>query len=81
MEEDVKKIITSDYISLPTEKRREYAKIKMESFNNDPLLHNYFISKEENENLKIFRLLLSYNVAKIIRLGMSLLGIEVPDRM
>ncbi len=51
LEEDVKKIITSDYISLPTEKRREYAKIKMESFNNDPLLHNYFISKEENENL------------------------------
>ena len=43
--------------------------------------HDFSILKEENENLKIFRLLLSYNVAKIIRLGMSLLGIEVPDRM
>ncbi|NDW10857.1 arginine--tRNA ligase [Dysgonomonas sp. 520] len=43
--------------------------------------HDFSILKEENEQLKEFRLVLSTNVAKIIRQGMSLLGIEVPDRM
>ena len=36
---------------------------------------------EDNEQLKLFRLVLSANVAKVIRLAMSLLGIEVPERM
>ena len=43
--------------------------------------HDYSILREENESLKIFRLTLSSNVGKIIRIGMLLLGIEVPDRM
>ena len=43
--------------------------------------HDYSILREENEAVKRFRLVLSANVAKIIRLGMGLLGIEVPDRM
>jgi arginyl-tRNA synthetase len=43
--------------------------------------HDFSILREENEALKIFRLALSENVAKIVRLGMGLLGIEVPDRM
>ena len=33
------------------------------------------------EDLKLFRLALSENVGKIVRLGMGLLGIEVPERM
>ena len=37
--------------------------------------------REENEAVKVFRLALSENVAKVVRLGMGLLGIEVPDRM
>lgn len=43
--------------------------------------HDFSILREENEELKIFRLALSQNIAKVIRLGMGLLGIEVPDRM
>ena len=43
--------------------------------------HDYSILREENEAVKVFRIALSANVAKVIRLGMNLLGIEVPSRM
>lgn len=43
--------------------------------------HDFSILCEENEAVKVFRLALSENVAKVVRLGMGLLGIEVPDRM
>ena len=43
--------------------------------------HDFSILREENEAVKIFRLALSENVAKVVRLGMGLLGIEAPDRM
>lgn len=43
--------------------------------------HDFSILKEENEDIKRFRLLLSTNVAKVIKQGMALLGIEVPERM
>ena len=43
--------------------------------------HDFSILREENETVKVFRLALSENVAKVVRLGMGLLGIEVPDRM
>ena len=43
--------------------------------------HDYSILHEEDEKKKIFRLTLSANVAKVIKTGMSLLGIEVPERM
>ena len=43
--------------------------------------HDFSILREENVDLKVFRLALSQNVAKVVRLGMGLLGIEVPDRM
>ena len=43
--------------------------------------HDHSILREENEQVKIFRLALSANVAKIIREAMGLLGIEVPERM
>ena len=43
--------------------------------------HDFSILREENEAVKIFRLALSQNVAKVVRLGMGLLGIEVPERM
>lgn len=43
--------------------------------------HDFSILREENAALKEFRLVLSANVAKIIRLGMEILGIEVPERM
>ena len=43
--------------------------------------HDFSILREQNEAVKVFRLALSENVAKVVRLGMGLLGIEVPDRM
>ncbi len=43
--------------------------------------HDYSILKEEDETKKAVRLVIARNVAKIIRNGMSLLGIEVPERM
>ena len=42
---------------------------------------DFSILREENEAVKVFRIALSANVAKVVRLGMSLLGIEVPSRM
>lgn len=43
--------------------------------------HDFSILKEENEEVRAFRLVLSQSVAKVIKLGMSLLGIDVPERM
>ncbi len=43
--------------------------------------HDFSILREENPESRDFRLLLSANVAKIVRSGMNLLGIEVPERM
>lgn len=43
--------------------------------------HDYSILREENEDLKKFRLLLSLNVGRIIKTGCGLLGIGVPERM
>ncbi|MFA5735459.1 MAG: arginine--tRNA ligase, partial [Proteiniphilum sp.] len=43
--------------------------------------HDYPILKEENTALRDFRLVLSKNIALTIRKGMSLFGIEVPERM
>ena len=39
------------------------------------------ILNEEDEQKKIFRLVLSKNVAKVAQLGMGLLGIQMPERM
>ena len=43
--------------------------------------HDYSILNEPDEEKKAVRLVLAKNVAKIIKKGMSLLGIEVPERM
>jgi arginyl-tRNA synthetase len=43
--------------------------------------HDFTILKEENESLKQFRLVLSESIASVIKTGMRLLGIDVPERM
>ncbi|WP_415957469.1 arginine--tRNA ligase [Paraprevotella xylaniphila] len=43
--------------------------------------HDFSILHEEDENKKTFRLVLSAEISRIIRTGMGLLGIEVPERM
>jgi len=43
--------------------------------------HDYSILNADTDEQKQFRLLLAQNVAKTIKNGMALLGIEVPERM
>ncbi len=43
--------------------------------------HDYSILNADTEGEKIFRLVLAKNVAKTIKNGFALLGIEVPERM
>lgn len=43
--------------------------------------HDFSILREENEALRGFRLVLSKNVAEVIKKGMNLLSIDVPERM
>jgi arginyl-tRNA synthetase len=43
--------------------------------------HDFPMLKEENHALRQFRLVLSESIASVIKTGMYLLGIDVPDRM
>ncbi|NLI71250.1 MAG: arginine--tRNA ligase, partial [Bacteroidales bacterium] len=43
--------------------------------------HDFSILHEENEDLRNFRLIVSETIANVIKTGMGLLGIEVPERM
>ena len=43
--------------------------------------HDYSILREADADVKTFRLLLSANVARVVKTAMGLLGIQVPDRM
>ena len=43
--------------------------------------HDYSMLNEPNEDVKKLRLILSANVAQIVKSGMGLLGIDVPNRM
>lgn len=43
--------------------------------------HDYSVFNEEKENVRLFRLNLSLKVSEIVKTGMGLLGIEVPERM
>ena len=43
--------------------------------------HDFSILGEEAADKRNFRLVLSANVAKVVRLGMGILGIEMPERM
>ncbi len=43
--------------------------------------HDFSILREENKELKLFRLIVSKNIAGIIKNSLSLLGIDTTDRM
>ena len=43
--------------------------------------HDFSILREADADVKAFRLLLSAHVARVVKTAMSLLGIQVPDRM
>ena len=43
--------------------------------------HDHSILKEENAGVRTMRLQLAQQVARVIKEGMKLLGIDVPERM
>lgn len=79
--------LIADYVAIVKQAGDEYNPALIANYVYDlvkeynQFYHDFSILREENNDLKIFRLILSSNVAKIIKSGMSLLGIEVPERM
>jgi len=77
----------SDYASIVNQAGEEYNPSIIANYIYDlvkeynQFYHDYSILREENEDIKTFRIALSANIGKIIKSGMGLLGIEVPDRM
>ncbi len=77
----------ADFPATIAEAAKDYSPSDIANFTYDlvkeynQFYHDFSILREENEQVKLFRLALSENVAKVIRLAMSLLGIEVPERM
>ena len=43
--------------------------------------HDHPILRAESKEAKIFRLVLSTNIGKVLKIGMELLGIEMPEKM
>ena len=79
--------LTSDFESVVKDAGNEYSPAIIVNYVYDlvkeynQFYHDFSILREENEDVKVFRLVLSANVAKVVKKGMSLLGIEVPERM
>ena len=77
----------ADYAATVKEAGKEYSPAYIANYIYDlvkeynQFYHDFSILREENAEIKQFRLVLSANVAKIVKSGMSLLGIEVPERM
>jgi len=79
--------LISEYASTIQEAGKEYSPALIANYIYDlvkeynQFYHDFSILREENADMKNFRLMLSKNVAKIVKSGMALLGIEVPERM
>lgn len=79
--------LVANYASTIEEAGREYSPALIANYIYDlvkeynQFYHDYSILREDDPEIKKFRLVLSANVAKVVKSGMSLLGIEVPERM
>ena len=77
----------AEYAEAVTEAARTYSPAVIANYVYDlvkeynQFYHDFSILKEENEELRAFRLALSEVVARTIASGFSLLGIEMPERM
>lgn len=77
----------SDFASVVRQASEEYAPNAIANYcyelakEYNQFYHDYKVLGETDENKRQFRLVLSRNVAKVLRLGMGLLGIEMPERM
>jgi arginyl-tRNA synthetase len=79
--------LVSEYKSIVQEAGKEYSPALVANYiyelvkEYNQFYHDFSILREENADLRNLRLALSANVAKVVKSGMSLLGIEVPERM
>lgn len=77
----------ADFPSTVAEAGRNYSPALIANYTYDlvkaynQFYHDYSILREEDVATRTFRLVLSESVARVIRTGMKLLGIEVPERM
>ncbi len=77
----------ADYAEVVKEAGAEYSPAYIANYTYDlvkeynQFYHDFSILREENAAVKQLRLVLSANVAKVVKSAMSLLGIEVPERM
>ncbi|MDR0995696.1 MAG: arginine--tRNA ligase [Tannerella sp.] len=77
----------AEYASIVSEAGASYSPALIANYTYDlvkeynQFYHDYPILREADGALRDFRLLLSANVAKVIKSGMGLLGIEVPEKM
>lgn len=80
-------LLVSDFANVLKQAGQEYSPALIANYAYDlvkeynQFYHDFSILKEDDVDLKNFRLILSSNVAKVIKNSMSLLGIEVPERM
>ena len=76
--------MVADFAAVVTQAGTDYSPSVIANYTYDlvkeynQFYHDFSILREENEAVKVFRVALSANVAKVVRLGMGLLGIEVP---
>ncbi len=77
----------ADFASVVEEAGRTYSPALIANYCYDlakeynQFYHDYSILKEENEEVRKLRLLLSAVVARTLKAGVSLLGMEMPERM
>lgn len=77
----------ADFLSVVAEAGRNYSPAVVANYAYDlakeynQFYHDYSILREENPARRELRLLLSYTVARTLKGAMSLLGIEMPERM
>ncbi len=77
----------ADFPAVVAEAGRSYSPAQIANYAYDlakeynQFYHDYSILKEENPEVKQLRLLLSYVVARTLRTAVSLLGMEMPERM
>ncbi len=77
----------ADFPSVVAEAGRNYSPALIANYAYDlakeynQFYHDYSILREENEQKRNLRLLLSMTVGRTLKSAMSLLGIEMPERM
>ena len=79
--------LLADYPSVVKQAGEEFSPAVIANYTYDlvkeynQFYHDFSILREENAALRNFRLVLSATIAKVIKNGMYLLGIDVPERM